>query len=124
MPRKRPKRVRAALRSPDRSHGTRPVIDGLSARVLTEIALLERSRNHLQSGDVATAVRLWHDCVHRPARGQWHEYEFGNDHAYCCGDPLEARALLDTVLNALSPRGARELRKVVGRLDALWIPPS
>lgn len=38
--------------------------------------------------------------------------------------PLEARALLGTVMQAVSPRSARELRKIVSRSDADWnLPP-
>ncbi|MPY57734.1 hypothetical protein [Streptomyces spongiae] len=118
MPRRRPQRPRGG------AHDITPVIDGLSARALSEIARLERTRNHLWPGDVATALRLWRDCVQSPARGQWHAYEFGNDHWDCCGDPFEARMLLDSVLHALAREAARELRRLVDRLDARWIPPE
>ncbi|MBT1098132.1 hypothetical protein KJZ88_42310 [Streptomyces sp. Tu102] len=101
-----------------------PVIDGLSSRALAEIFRLERTRNYLQPGDVTRAVRLWKDYVQRPERQLWQDYEWGNVHWYCCGNPLEARALLDAVMQAISPRNARELRKVVGRMDAVWNQPS
>ncbi|MBC2874827.1 hypothetical protein H7K43_07130 [Streptomyces sp. TYQ1024] len=99
-------------------------MDGLSSRALSEISRLERSRNYLRPGDVSTAVRLWKDYVRRPERQLWHDHEWGNAHWYCCGDPFEARALLDTVMQAMSPRNARELRQVVGRSDAVWNRPS
>lgn len=67
---------------------------------------------------------LWKDYVHRPERALWHDYEWDNVHWYCCGNPLEARALLDTVMQAISPRSARELRKIVSRSDAVWNLPS
>ena len=98
----------------------RTVIDGLSSRAVSEIACLERTRNYLQPGDVSAAVRLWKDYVHRPERELWHDYEWGNVHWYCCPNPLEARALLDTVMQALTPRSARELRRIIHRLDAVW----
>ncbi|MFF4569696.1 hypothetical protein [Streptomyces sp. NPDC001410] len=91
---------------------------------MSEILRLERTRNYLQSGDVGAAMRLWKDYVHRPERQLWHDYEWGNVHWYCCGSPLEARALLDTVMQAMSPRNARELRQVVSRFDAVWNQPS
>ncbi|MFI1717564.1 hypothetical protein [Streptomyces litmocidini] len=69
-------------------------------------------------------MRLWQDYVHQPERALWHDYEWGNVHWYCCGNPLEARALLDTVMQAISPRSARELRKIVSRSDADWSLPS
>ncbi|MFI7501819.1 hypothetical protein ACIBVL_25705 [Streptomyces sp. NPDC049687] len=72
----------------------------------------------LQPGDVNAAVGLWKDYVHQTERALWHDYEWGNVHWYCCENPLEARALLDAVMQALSPRSARELRKIVSRSDA------
>ncbi|MEV7583213.1 hypothetical protein [Streptomyces erythrochromogenes] len=68
---------------------------------------------------MSAAVRLWQDYVHRPRRLLWQDYEGDDVHRYCCGDPFAARALLDTVMRALSPRSARRLRVVVGRLDAV-----
>ncbi|MFC1435489.1 hypothetical protein ACEZDB_33100 [Streptacidiphilus sp. N1-3] len=100
------------------------MIDGVSARTLSEIARLERTRNYLHPGAVADAIRLWKSYAHRPARELWHDYEWGNVHWYCCGDPLEGRLLLDTVMQAMSPQGARELRRIVSRIDAVWNLPS
>ncbi|MFF8617642.1 hypothetical protein [Streptomyces sp. NPDC015350] len=87
--------------------------------MLSEIFRLEHSRNYLRPGDVGAAVRRWKDHVHRPERHLWDDHEQGSTHWYCCGDPFEARALLDTVLQAMSPRNARQLRRVVDRLDAV-----
>ncbi|MFF9979148.1 hypothetical protein [Streptomyces erythrochromogenes] len=84
-----------------------------------EIFRLEQARSRLRPGDVSAAVRLWKDYVHRPERLLWQDYEWDDVHWQCCGDPFEARALLDTVMRALSPRSARRLRAVVGRLDAV-----
>ncbi|MFF4189111.1 hypothetical protein ACFYZ9_38575 [Streptomyces sp. NPDC001691] len=99
--------------------------------MLSEIDRLERTRNYLCPGDVSQAVRLWEDFVHRPARelwrdydGLWHDDDSLNLHWYCCGDPLEARLLLDAAMRAMSPRRARELEKIIDRLDAFWTPPS
>ncbi|WP_405021361.1 hypothetical protein OHV05_35065 [Kitasatospora sp. NBC_00070] len=122
MPRRRPTDVRTSL-PPHRTQASRPAIDGVSSRALSEVAHLERTRNYLQPGDVTVAVRLWRDHVRRSERQQWHDYEWGNVHWYCCGNPLEARALLDTVMNAMSPRGARELRKIINKLDAAYSIP-
>ncbi|MGA5817558.1 hypothetical protein ACPC54_06825 [Kitasatospora sp. NPDC094028] len=119
MPRRRPDQVRAGSpRHP--AHGARPVIDGVCARTLSEITHLERTRTQLRPGETARALRRWQEYVRRPARELWDDYERGDVECYCCGDPFEARALLDTVLHALSPRGARELRRIVGRSDARW----
>ena len=124
MPRRRPGKIRVGAPGSRRTVGARPVIDGLSLRALSEILRLERTRNYLRPGDVSTAVGLWKDYVHRPERDLWHDYEWGDVHWFCCGDPLEARALLDTVIQAISPRSARELRKIVSRSDAVWNLPS
>ncbi|MGW2747340.1 hypothetical protein ACWC5O_34985 [Streptomyces sp. NPDC001450] len=123
MPRRRPRHIRAGFPR-RRTQEARRVIDGLSPRALSEIDRLERSRNYLQPGDVGAAVRLWKDYVHRPEKELWRDYEWSNVHWYCCGDPLEARALLDTVVQALSPRSARQLRQVISRSDAVWSRPS
>ncbi|WP_405789416.1 hypothetical protein [Streptomyces sp. NBC_01367] len=117
MPRRRPGRIRAGIPDRRRPHSSRPAIDRLSPRALSEIVRLERTRNYLRPGDIGTALRLWKDYVHRPERELWHDDEFGSVHGYCCGDPFEARALLDGVIRAMSHRGARELRKVVEGLD-------
>ncbi|WP_051965506.1 hypothetical protein [Kitasatospora mediocidica] len=122
MPRRRPTDVRASFPL-HRTQASRPAIDGVSSRALSEVARLERTRNYLQPGDVTVAVRLWRDYVRRSKRQQWHDYEWGNVHWYCCGNPLEARALLDKVMNAMSLRGARELRKIINRLDAAYSIP-
>ncbi|WP_245790590.1 hypothetical protein [Streptomyces monashensis] len=91
----------------------------MSSRALSEISGLERTRNYLHPGDVSNAVRLWQEYVHRPQRELWRDHEGGNTHWDCCGSPLEARTLLDTVMRALSPRSARELRRIIGRFDAV-----
>ena len=124
MPRRRPGQIHAGVPASRRTTGTRPVIDGLSSRALSEIACLEHTRNYLQPGDASTAVGLWKNNVHQPERNLWHDYEWGNAHWYCCGNPLEARALLDTVMQAISPPSAHELQKVVSRSDAVWNRPS
>ncbi|MCA6091059.1 hypothetical protein LE181_02595 [Streptomyces sp. SCA3-4] len=123
MPRRRPDQVRAA-----RARRRRPyapynspsvVIDGLSARTLAEISRLERTRAYLHPGDAGQAVRLWKDHVRLPLRDLTHH----DEHAClydCCGDPLEARILLDMIMQALSRRGARELRAQLHRFDELW----
>ncbi|GJF26489.1 hypothetical protein SHO565_70530 [Streptomyces sp. HO565] len=124
MPRRRPGRIRAGGPGSHRTTGAGPVIDDLSSRALSEIIRLERTRNYLQPGDVSAAVGLWKDYVRQSERALWHDYEWGNVHWYCCGNPLEARALLDTVMQAISPRSARELRKIVSWSDAVWDLPS
>lgn len=98
------------------------MVNGLSSRALSEIIRLEHTCNYLQPGDVSAAVRLWKDYVHQPERDLWHDYEWGNVHWYCCGNPLDGRALLDDVIRAMSPRGARELRKLIEDLDACMGP--
>ncbi|MFI1658223.1 hypothetical protein ACH4ZU_25420 [Streptomyces sp. NPDC020472] len=69
-------------------------------------------------------MRLWKEYVHRPERQLWHDDEWGDVHGYCCGDPFEARALLDTVMRAMSAGNARQLRRIVSRSDTVWNRPS
>ncbi|OKH94319.1 hypothetical protein AB852_16010 [Streptomyces uncialis] len=104
---------------PDRhqSRNTRLVIDRLSQRTVSEIVRLERTRNYLQPGDVGAALRLWKDYVHRTERELWRDDELGHVDWYCCGNPFRARILLDGAMQAMSQRGARELRKIVEMLD-------
>ncbi|MFB8003964.1 hypothetical protein [Nocardia sp. NPDC056000] len=118
MPRKRPDEIRARAAPRRRSHSAEPIIEGLSSSALAEIDRLERTRNYLHAGDVAKSVRLWKTHVRRPARELWLYYEYGDVHDFCCGSPVEARHLLNFVIAALSPRAARELRMIIGRLDA------
>ncbi|OIJ66072.1 hypothetical protein WN71_020655 [Streptomyces mangrovisoli] len=122
MPRRRPGHVRTGLCGHRQTPGANPVIDGLSSHALSEIHRLERTRNYLHPGDVGAAVRLWKEYARRPQRELWHDYERGNVHWYCCGNPLQARALLETVTQAVSPRTARELRRIISRADGLWNP--
>lgn len=119
MPRSRSGHTRAAA-ARHRTREAGPVIDGLSARAGSEVSRLERTRNYLRPGDISAAVRRWKEYVHRPRRRLWQDYEQGNTEWECCGDPLEARILLDTVLQALTPRSARELREIISRADAAW----
>lgn len=69
-----------------------------------------------QPGDVSAAVGLWKNYVHQPERDLWHDYERGNVHWYCCGNLLDARALLDTVMQC---GGGRWSGRSVGR-----VPPA
>ncbi|MGW0798117.1 hypothetical protein [Streptomyces sp. NPDC002692] len=124
MPRRRPGRIRASIPDWHQSQRSRPGIGRLSPRALSEIVRVERTRNYLQPGDIGTALRLWKDYVHRPERELWYDDEFGNVHWYCCGNPLEGRALLDGVIQAMSHRGARDLRKIIEELDAFMGPPD
>ncbi|MER5887499.1 hypothetical protein ABT160_27100 [Streptomyces sp. NPDC001941] len=102
------------------AHPRNRVIDGLSPSSLRDIDRLERSRNYLATGEVSASLRQWRDYVLCPDTEAWHAYEYGYPYRECCGDPYDARALLDTVLQALPPRSARQLRAVVARVDALW----
>ncbi|MEV5240152.1 hypothetical protein AB0K89_13735 [Streptomyces cinnamoneus] len=123
MPRRRPEQLRAALAHRRRPHAPYDspsvVIDGLSARTLAEISRLEHTRTCLHPGDASRAVRLWKDHVRLPLRDltRYDERACVYD---CCGDPLEARILLDQIMQGLSRRGARELRAQLHRSDELW----
>ncbi|NVK77894.1 hypothetical protein HG542_09470 [Streptomyces morookaense] len=115
--------MRAGLPHRPRSQSAKPVIDGLSSRALAAIARLERSRSYLSPGDTAAAVRLWKEHTRRTERQLWADEDEDDPHWLCCGNPHHARELLAAVMQAMSPRNARELRQVVGRLDALLGDP-
>lgn len=95
---------------------TLSVVDGLTARAVSQIQALESSR--LGPGSVARALAQWKQTVHRrdvPALLD----DIGS-HACPCCDPTEAREVLDQALTRLEPRARRELRAVVERLDDLF----
>lgn len=124
MPRRRPGSVRASPPRRRLTRSTTPGVNGLSRHTLSEIARLERTRNYLEPGAVTAALRLWKDYVRTSERQLWDDYEWGNVHWYCCGNPIEARVLLAAATQALSSRSARELRAVITRLDSAWSPTS
>ncbi|MFB6615563.1 hypothetical protein ACIGFK_37230 [Streptomyces sp. NPDC085524] len=86
-----------------------------------EVFRLELTRNHLNAGDVMLALHRWQQFVRSPDLRMWDECDRGSVHWYCCGNPLEGRRLLDAVVQALSPRSARELRAVIDKSDALAV---
>lgn len=123
MPRRRPGRIRAGIPDRHQSKNTRLAFNQLSSRTLSEIVRIERTRNYLHPGDTIAALRMWKDYVHRPERELWHDDEFGNVHWFCCGNPIEGRALLDGVMQAMSQRGARELSKIIREFDSCMGAP-
>ncbi|MFD7258387.1 hypothetical protein [Streptomyces sp. NPDC059874] len=83
-----------------------------------EILRLERTRNYLEAGDVVLALDRWRQFLRCPDSREWDACEWGSVHWHCCGSPLVGRVLLDAVMQALSPRSARELRTFIDRYDA------
>lgn len=118
VPRRSPARVRAGLPRRLGPHDRTPIIPDLTAGALAEIDRLERSRGNLWHGAVADAFTLWREFVHNPYRRLWANGYDGCGFWFCCGDPREARDLLEGVLQSLSRRHARELHRIVARLDA------
>ncbi|RZD65885.1 hypothetical protein C0Q58_06990 [Streptomyces albidoflavus] len=112
--------MRAGLPRPRRPYEKSPVIDGLPAGTLAELARLERTRNYLWPGAVSEALRTWAAHVRLPRGRTWPHQQDGP--CYCCPDPWESRELLDRVARALSRRAARELRRVLAGHDQLWDP--
>jgi hypothetical protein len=96
------------------------VLDSFSSRFLSDIARLELSRNYLWPTAVQSSLRIWLAFVHRPHRRLWVEDDGGCGIWECCGDPFEARELLDFVARALPRKSAKELRKRLDELDALY----
>ncbi|MCK1813864.1 hypothetical protein MTQ13_06170 [Streptomyces sp. XM4011] len=121
MPRSRPGRVRAGLPRRPRPGERDRTIPGLSGAALAEIRRVERRDTRLWPGSAGWAWERWRDFVRHPARRQWDLYESGVCTEWaCCGDPWEARERLDTVMAAMSRRGARELRRLIDTLDARY----
>jgi len=85
---------------------------------LAEIDRLERIRGYLWHGAVADALRLWRTFVHDPYRRLRVDGDNGCGFWACCGDPWQAREILQGALLSMSRRHARELRRIVAPLDA------
>ncbi|MEV7555612.1 hypothetical protein AB0N89_38850 [Amycolatopsis sp. NPDC089917] len=103
------------LRHPADLHGPRDFSPALAAA----ISRLERSRGYLGAGVTVTALRLWREFTANPYRrlrvdsqgcGIWE----------CCGDPWEAREMLEGVLLALPARLTPEFRSCLERIDERW----
>ncbi|MEU2112400.1 hypothetical protein [Streptomyces sp. NPDC019507] len=95
------------------------VIPGLSARALAAIARIERSR--FRPGDAHRAWARWRAMAHKP--GPWVMYAASDDDLPCC-DPFagsDARAFLEELCSGLSRGPARELRALLGPLDARFL---
>ncbi|WP_410576873.1 hypothetical protein [Amycolatopsis sp. lyj-108] len=111
MPRRAPARVRRGLRL-RRPAELRDPWD-FSPALAAGIARLERSRNYLGPGATRTALRLWREFTVDPYRRLRVDTE-GCGVWECCGDPRQAREMLEGVLLALPARAAKELRRHVG----------
>ncbi|MEZ0095736.1 hypothetical protein [Streptacidiphilus sp. EB129] len=97
------------------------MIRGLSPYALAVIARLEWTRDDLRPGKVAAALRMWRGFVRNPYRRLWVDYpDNGCGIFECCGAPWEARQLLETVMLSMSERSARELHRLVERLDEMY----
>ena len=119
MPRRRPSRLRAAAFA---RHWPCLVTDhlrGLSPQVVAEIARLESARG-FSPGMTATALRLWGSFVRDPYRRLWVDNDGGCGIWECCGDPREARDLLESVARGMSRRRAVEFRRRIDPLDDLY----
>ncbi|WP_091598747.1 hypothetical protein [Amycolatopsis lurida] len=106
MPRRAPTQVRRELRLRHPADFGK----GFSPALAAELTRLERSRNYLGPGATRTALRLWREFLTNPywrlrvdseGCGVWE----------CCGDPWQAREMLEGVVLALPARVAKELRR-------------
>jgi len=113
MARRSPAAVRAALPLRARPDVTLSVVDGLTARAVSQIQVLERSL--LGPGSVARALAQWKQTVHRRDVSALLEEVVW--HGCPCCDPTEAREVLQQALALLEPRARRELRAIVEPLD-------
>lgn len=95
-------------------------LHGFSPRFLSDIVRLELSRNYLWPTAVQSALRHWTEFLHNPYRRLWDVDTEGCGVWECCGDPHEARELLEFVALALPRKSARELRRRLDELDDLY----
>lgn len=115
MARRTPAAVRAAL--PHRTRpGTRvPVVAGVTARAVSDIARYEWSC--LWPGAVARALAEWKRTVHGPVARLLQDAASAG--CPCC-DPLEHRDVLAQALASLGARARRELEVRVSALDDVF----
>ncbi|WP_228562557.1 hypothetical protein [Catenulispora rubra] len=71
------------------------------------------------TAQVAAALRIWRGFVRWRYRRLWVDTD-GCGIFECCGSPWEAREILERVMTSMSERSARELRRLVDRLDAMY----
>lgn len=122
MPRRRPGHVRAGLRRrplPYDRVPADPADPALSPRLCTEIARL-RPREGSWPGTFLTALRQWRYFVRNPYRRLWVDDDTGCGYFECCGDPWQAREILEETLHKLPRPERAELRKILADLDALY----
>ncbi|MFJ5989692.1 hypothetical protein [Lentzea sp. NPDC092896] len=91
-----------------------------SRRIMSDVLRLELSRNYLGLFAVEIALRAWTEFVHNPYRRLWDFESKGCGISWCCTDPYEARELLGFVARALPRKSAKELRRRLAELDALY----
>lgn len=117
MPRRPPKAVRASLLRRQQQPDSASFIRGLSGRALYDVGRLERTRGYLWPGRTERALRMWQHFVSLPERRLWVDNEGGCGVWECCGEPREARDVLEGVMLALPKRSARELRELIRESD-------
>jgi hypothetical protein len=120
MPRRPPKAVRAGLRRRTQQPDSTSFIQGLSGRALRDIARLERTRGYLWPGRTERALYMWQHFVSLPYHRLWVDNEGGCGVWECCGEPREARDILEGVMLALPSRSSAELRMFVREFDDLY----
>jgi hypothetical protein len=91
------------------------VVDGLTARAVSEIQALERSG--MSPGAVGRALAEWKRAVHQNVARLLEE---AAQHGCPCCDPAEARDLLEQTLATLSPRTRQALLAKVEPLDEMF----
>jgi transglutaminase-like putative cysteine protease len=107
--------VRAALPHRTRTGMSVPIVAGLTARAISDIARYEWSS--LWPGAVARALAEWKRTVYGPVA------RILQDSAYAgcpCCDPLEHRDVLAQALASLGVRPRRELEVKVSALDDVF----
>ncbi|WP_284117708.1 hypothetical protein [Streptomyces fragilis] len=116
MPRRRPARLRAEDRRFPAAWGRCSRIGRLSGPAQAQLVRLERTR--LGPGVVERALSSWAAVAKAPVDRLPRPFADRCGVPECCPEPADVRDLLELALCALPRKSARELRALVGPLDA------
>jgi len=87
---------------------------------MAEISRLEHRHPEMSPGWTRALVEIWRRFVRTPHHRLWEEGDGGCGVWECCGDPHEARVMLEAVAYRMSSRRAREFRALLRGLDDLY----
>jgi hypothetical protein len=71
-------------------------------------------------GTVSAAFLRWSLFVDEPGHRLHDQEHVGCDYPECCGDPYEARSILEAAAHVLPRQDARRFRRRLATLDEKW----